>query len=371
MSIPRIPGTPQRLADGAPTIDGQLQWYLAESLNESSTTAFCVYVNGIMTDPAGHQRAALDISRRAPCLVLGGFNESGSPGTEDAISYLRVLANRVPPPALGSRPVLRPERRESMAGSAGLDRERTGYRRASSMWDGANAAESEAAREQAVAQVLLTFATSGFTTGARTVGDLLHCMVEWLGAMASCFSQASPLVAGMVSTLMIRFLRERCVAGFRIFELARDFPTELSPLVIVCHSEGNLNTAAGLWALKLQSVARGTPFLRMPVRVLGLASPAPAWPFGVDYHFYRSDWDPVAMLGSTGSGGDSEAHAGPMAFPDSHSVVDYVADPAFIRALRVALGLAPPERTRVADPMAPRDGVGRGAASMSGRPHRR
>lgn len=369
MSIPRIPGVSQRLADGAPGIDGQLQWYVADTVDASTTNVFCVYVNGIMTDPAGHERAALDISRRAPCLVLGGFNESGSPGTEAAIAYLRVIAGRAPGPTLGRRPVLSTERRSTMAGSSGLDEERTGYRRAASMWDSANAAATEAAREQAVAQVLLGFATSGFATGARTVGDLLHCMVEWLGGVASCFSQASPTVAGLVSDLMLGFLRARCVAGYRIYELARDFPPELSPLVIVCHSEGNLNTSAGLWALKLQSVARGTPFLRSHVKVLGLASPAPAWPVGIDYHFYRSDWDPVAMLGSTGTGGDGVRHAGPMMFPESHSVVDYVADPAFIVGLRRALGLLPPER--IVDPSSPRDGAGRGASTMSGRSRRR
>jgi len=341
-----------------------LQWYAADTVDESSTRAFCVYVNGIMTDPAGHQAAALDISRRAPCLVLGGFNESGSPGTEDAIAYLRVIANRGPGQSLGSRPSLSAARRSTMAGGSGLDRERTAYRRSSSMWDAANAAATEAAREQAVAEVLLAFCTSGFTTGARTVVDLLHCLVEWLSDAASYFVQASTTVSAMVSDLMVDFLRARCVAAYRIYELVRDFPPELSPLVLVCHSEGNLNASAGLWALKLRSVARGTPFLRGQLKVLGLASPAPVWPSGVVYNFYRSDWDPVAVLGTSGSIATVESHPGPMMFPASHSVVDYVADPAFILGLRRALGLVPSEPTWV-------DGAGRGAATMSGRSRRR
>lgn len=85
------------------------------------------------------------------------------------------------------------------------------------------------------------------------------------------------------------------------------------------------------------------------------------------YRFYRSDWDPVARLGTTGSGFDIEAHPGPLAFPASHSVVDYVADPAFMHGLRIALDLIPPDR----DPRTPRDGVGRLAATTSGRPTRR
>lgn len=124
MSIPRIPGVPRRLADGAPTIDGQLQWYLADSVDESATTAFCVYANGFMTDPAGHERAALDISQRAPCFLLGGFNESGPPESEAIIAYLREIAERPLPPDPGRRPMLSPERRTTMAASSGGDRER-------------------------------------------------------------------------------------------------------------------------------------------------------------------------------------------------------------------------------------------------------
>ncbi len=371
MSIPRIPGVPQRLADGAPTIDGQLQWYLADTVDESTTTAFCVYVNGIMTDPAGHHRAALDISARAPCFVLGGFNESGSPGSEEAIAYLRTIAARGPGPDLGRRPVLGAARRETTAGASGLDRERTGYRRATSVWDAANAAATDAAREQAVARILLDIATSPLMTGGRVLVDLLHCFVEWLGDAASYFSEASPVVASTVADIMLSFLQTRCLAAYWMYELVSNFPAELSPLIIVCHSEGNLNTSTALWTLKLQSVARGTHFPRFGVHVLGLASPAPSWPSGIDYRFYRSDWDPVAMLGSTGSGGDIERHTGPLMFPESHSVVDYVADPAFIMALRVALGLARPARHVLVDPTVPRDGVGGGAATMSGRPSRR
>lgn len=101
------------------------------------------------------------------------------------------------------------------------------------------------------------------------------------------------------------------LAAQTLFESLYSSAEKGIPVVVVCHSQGNLITANALWVL---AAVRGNAGIGH-VRVFGLASPNVSWPpnrqGGLVFNLYRHDGDPITLISIPGLGEKPKTEKGP------------------------------------------------------------
>ncbi|MEL6329520.1 MAG: hypothetical protein AAFR38_07640 [Planctomycetota bacterium] len=190
--------------------------------------------------------------------------------------------------------------------------------------------------------------SSGVRTGMWSfMTDLRQCARDYLNpvglaAPPGYYQLARWVYGGGRDEDVGRFMLNSNMAALSVFLHLLSCARRGQPVVVVCHSQGNLITANALWVLKNVRGRLGMG----KVRVFGLATPAPSWPSnnagGLKYWLYHDRWDPVTWIGSAINTANEEVSGSAMVDADGgvmkyHDIDHYFANPAFLEQVRAVL----------------------------------
>jgi hypothetical protein len=196
--------------------------------------------------------------------------------------------------------------------------------------------------------------------------DLLQCLIDKASVVGLVAQKLSAKATGLPASEKRVYMRRCLSLNLATQSLFDQLLLELGtgrPVVIVCHSQGNLITGNALNAL---SWVQGGPLHF--INVFCLASPALYWPGGTSSQFFTNT-DDLIPVGSFGlnlfrdkdwseSGANPNAPwVAPDLYMDAHDIRRYLDKPDFVSAIRKVLGPAgtfPP--TSQAPPGAPPGG---------------
>ena len=199
--------------------------------------------------------------------------------------------------------------------------------------------------------------------------DLVQCLIDKATLLGLVAQKLSATVSRLPPEEKRVYMRRCLSLNLATQNLFDQLLVELGtgrPVVIVCHSQGNLITGNAINAL---SWVQGGPLHF--IKCFCVASPAVYWPGGTSSQFFTNTDDlvPMASFGinlirdkkwTRESGANLNApYVAPDFYMDAHDIRTYLCQPDFVSAIRKALGLsgafpAAPQATPGAVPGQPR-----------------
>lgn len=270
----------------APTYDGQVAVY--QDTGVANATPRIIYVNGIQTTGDTHASTALALSQITQRSVIGVYNRTaGSDAKGWMFDFLQCGSDWV-------------NGFSNQVGEFGFD----------------------------------------------AVNAAVNKVRSWTGRSTGTPSDAGQALRDKLSQpKLVDFLRKYLAAtneaSASLFLQLHNHVSQRQ--LIVAHSQGNLVTASALWALQVVHGSRGFS----GIQVYSVASPAPAWPAGVNFRIkvygHTNDavtlFDPKNLLGRR-SAGDWRQH-GESSLPgvDAHDIAVNFFGTNFVSRIRSDLGL--------------------------------